>query len=197
MRTLSAAAAALLLCAQPVWSQPFSPSKPSVERDGRVEPKGVRVVPRPANGRFDVDISTNRATYEVGDSVRIQFRANRDAYVYVFSTDARGRSRQIFPNFWDRDNFVRAGRTYTIPRGGYDLVAEPPYGRETISIVAVRSRSGIPDRFRTFSRNDPFPSRSRESLHKVIPRGKSDQVAEDSTTIHIRSSRRAWPPRPR
>jgi len=189
MRTQFAIAAALLVCAQSAWSQPFSPTKPSVDRADRVEPKGMRIVPRPSTGRFDVEISTNRAVYEVGDRVRISFRANRDAYVYIFSTDARGRSRQIFPNFWDRDNFVRAGRTYTIPRSGYDLVAEPPFGNETISIVAVRSRSEIPDRFRTFSRNDPFPARSRESLRKVIPRGKSDYVAEDSTTIYVRPGR--------
>lgn len=150
--------------------------------------QGLRVVPRPGHERFSVRIHTPRRSYRVGDSVRVNFRSTRDAYVYIYSTDARGRTRQIFPNYYDRDNFAQGGISYSIPDSGYDLVAEPPLGPETLSIVAVRGKYRVPERFRTFSESEPFPRASggRQAVRAVVPREKRAQlVAEDSTTIYI------------
>ncbi len=183
--------AALLVAPQPVPAQPSSSSKRSVESRDRGErgdyaPQGLRVAPRSREGRFNVDVYTDRKSYNIGETVRIHLRSNRDAYVYVFSTDTRGRTSQLFPNYWDQDNYIRAGSSRSIPRGNYDFIAEPPTGRETISVVAVSSRTGIPSRHRTFSRSNPFPSGSGAGIRAVVPRERRhDQMAEASTSILI------------
>lgn len=154
-----------------------------------VEP-GVRpepVPPRPRPG-FDVDIWTDRRTYEIGDLIRIYFRVTRPCYVYIFDTDTRGVTRQIFPNYFDPDNYVVPGRTYFIPDPSYKLRVVGPPGREELRIVAVRYRALIYERRHRFGPSDPFPlypegskgflreykrERSRSDRERIEVRGES------------------------
>jgi hypothetical protein len=133
----------------------------------------VRVVPIPPRRQyFSVDIDTDGASYYVGSAVRVTFRATHDSYVYIFSNDTRGVTRQIFPNYYDRDNFVRGGRTYSIPDRNYSLIAEDPAGRESLQIVAYRQRYAALDRWHRFDRDEIFPrqSYSNENMRKSIDR---------------------------
>jgi hypothetical protein len=110
--------------------------------------------------RIDVDVWTDSRSYFIGEDVRVNFRTDQDAFVYVFSTDPRGRTNLIFPNAFDQDNFMRAHRTYSLPDRGYRFVADGPPGPDTITVVAttecydwIRSDFG-PDCFR----HEQFPT---------------------------------------
>lgn len=116
------------------------------------------VPPRPGEIGFDVDIWTDQDTYNIGDLIRINFRVTRPCFVYIFDTDTRGQTHQLFPNHFDRDNYVVPGRRYFIPDSSYRLRVTGPPGREELRIVAARYRAvRYEDRHR-FSSQDPFPA---------------------------------------
>jgi hypothetical protein len=75
--------------------------------------------------------------FEVGSDVSLGIRTDADAWVYVFSTDARGTTRQLFPNGHDRDNFVRSGRLVRLPGSTYRFVALPPQGPARLCAFAT------------------------------------------------------------
>jgi|GEM_PF-547837 len=110
---------------------------------------------------FRVDIWTERTVYYPGETIRIFFHASRDCYVYIFDIDPRGTTRQIFPNYYDQDNFIRAGYTYSIPDYGYRLEVTGPSGREYLHAIAVRDHYPFLRDFERFRRSDPFPRHSR------------------------------------
>jgi len=124
---------------------------------------------------FDVRVWTDSSSYLPGDRIRISFRSSKDAYVYLFDTDTQGVTRQIFPNYYDQDNFVRAGRTYSIPDRGYSLLIDGPRGREHLDITAVRERWGSLRSYGQFRKNDPYPR--RHGGYKELQRKVQDESA--------------------
>lgn len=172
----------------------------------------VRVVPPPTGGVLQVSVRTDRARYHVGDRLQVFFGVNRDSYVYIFDTDASGLTHQIFPNYYDTQNFVRAGKQYYIPDRGYDLEITPPSGNDTLTIVAVTEDFPFLAEYRRYSREDPFPA-SREGaaamlrriesfrrepsameLHAVRPVPRENWWATDDTTFYVMGRYRVPPP---
>ena len=92
-----------------------------------VNPSGVEIHP-PQNGSLRATIWTDAYRYYEGDPVRVYFRTTQDAYVYIFDRDTEGQTRQLFPNYYDRENFVRGGVTYRIPDRNYGLRVSGPSG---------------------------------------------------------------------
>jgi hypothetical protein len=173
----------------------------------------LRPVPRPD---FRVRVHTDRSVYEVGDPVQVRFRASEDCRIYIFNTDSEGVTRQIFPNYYDRNNTVRADKPYTIPFGRYLLVATGPAGTESLRLVAYRRSWKALDPWERFPTDDPFPRREvqPDSMRNrveaeargqgdapsgpqekerrgvsifPIPPERWDGYAEDSATFRVRS----------
>lgn len=153
-----------------------------------VSPQGVRI--QPVSDRdLTARIWTDRNEYRVGENIRINYQASRDAYVIIFSTDAEGETRQLLPNAYDSDNFVRGGRSYSIPSRGYQLEVTPPKGRETLTIVAFRERGRGMDNYRA-SQSNPFPKQSggaKVAIQRIEPRPDSEgrRYARDTTTVRV------------
>jgi hypothetical protein len=148
-----------------------------------------RITIVPSDG-FAVRIWTDGETYHLGDPVRICFRATRNAYVYIFDTEPNGVTHQIFPNFYDQDNSVRGGITYSIPDVSYELRVTGPAGWETLRIVAVRERHRfLEDYNRGFNRSKPFPERPSGASALIE---KLEQFSDDDQ----KQSDRAYPKRP-
>jgi hypothetical protein len=127
---------------QPVQEGVIGAKQDQVVEQIRVQPKAIT----PGNPNAPVsyrayeirpEIWTDRQQLTLGDRIRLFFRVNEDSYVYIYNTDAAGRKTQIFPNYFDQSNRVRAGFTYAIPDGSYDLTVTPPAGTETITIMAL------------------------------------------------------------
>ncbi|MCB2155062.1 DUF4384 domain-containing protein [bacterium] len=171
-RTFTALSILLLLAASVLQAQAPADNQLKIGQDQTrgfqpdVSTRGIVVDPLPPNyrpGRIDVDVWTDQSRYWIGEDVRVYFRVDRNSYIYIFSTDPSGITRQIFPNRFDPDNRVRAGVTYRLPDSSYRLVADGPPGRDTIYAVAttqrygwVHSGYGIPSRG-----GDAFPIREQ------------------------------------
>jgi len=121
----------------------------------QAEPRGIIVEP-PAEGGLQVQIWVEKPAYTVGDVVRISFKINKAAYIYIWDISPDGTIRQIFPNAFEPQNFFQAG-TYTIPSPGkgYVFQVRPPLGTEWLQILASQQ----PLRgFEAFSKEAPFPT---------------------------------------
>ena len=101
---------------------------------------------------LDVEVWTDHydGEYYNGDNIVVYFRANRDAFVSIYSIDTRGRVNLLFPADPTEDNYVRGGVSYSIPGEGadFDLEVNGPEGFENIQIVASRERFDIPNWYR-------------------------------------------------
>ncbi len=96
-----------------------------------------------------VKIWTDRAigsTYYQGDNIHIYFKTSQDAYITIYDYTTDGNLRVLFPNSYQRDNFVKGGEVYVIPNPnyGYNLIVSGPNGRETIEAVASIMPGVIP-----------------------------------------------------
>ncbi len=118
--------------------------------DGRAQ--SIIVTP---NYDLQISVWTEKTNYNIGENIRIYFNVNKECYVYIFNIDTNGVTRQIFPNFFDRDNFVRPG-TYSLPDRNYNLEATGPIGREYIRALAVRERHRAMAEFERYSEKEPF-----------------------------------------
>jgi TolB-like protein len=54
-------------------------------------------------------------TYHTGDTLALRVKSDRDCYLTLYAVDVRGRVTLLFPNGFQSDNRLRAGRRYTIP----------------------------------------------------------------------------------
>ena len=54
------------------------------------------------------------ATYAPGERIRVYFRSTRNAYVTLFGYDSRGNIRLLFPNQYQKNQFIQANREYYI-----------------------------------------------------------------------------------
>ena len=128
------------------------------EREPAAITDNVRIVPPPTGGPLRASIKVDKDRYHVNDPIKVSFGVNRDSYVYIFTTDAGGRTKQIFPNYYDTSNFIRAGNTYYIPDRGYDLEVLGPQGREHLQIVAVSEKFPFLQDYHMYSMKDPYPA---------------------------------------
>lgn len=178
------------------WAQPATMRLP-----GRpVQPRGVEVRP-PDNAPFDASIWVGKSVYNIGEPIRISFRVSADAYVYIFSLGPDGSERQIFPNFYDRSNFVRANRTRSIPSSSYSLTVSGPPGQNALTLVAFRKNYPFLTEWQRFSASDPYPSarggakalQSRAgSMRGVVVGPGSPDIVEAYATFVARGNGGDW-----
>ncbi len=129
----------------------------SIAIEPRIVPEPPVPPPMPSDRFFSATIWADKRTYSVGELIRIHFRVTRPCYVYIFDTDTRGVTRQLFPNYYDPDNFCVPGGRYSIPDASYRLRVVGPPGTEHLRLVAVRYRPlGYENRYR-FTPDNPFP----------------------------------------
>lgn len=105
-----------------------------------LRPEARKIVPQPRN-TIGVDLRFDKQCgmpYRQGEKIIINFSADTDGYITLYDIDTRGQVSVLFPNRHQPDNFVRAGRTYTLPDVSYpyDLIVEGPEGIEYVDAVA-------------------------------------------------------------
>ncbi|HAF70174.1 MAG: PKD domain containing protein [Acetothermia bacterium 64_32] len=122
----------------------------------QAEPLGIIIEP-PEEG-LTVRIWVEKPVYTLEEKVRIHFEINQDAYVYIWDIDPAGKVTLLLPNYYEPNNFFRAG-THTIPSPGkgYTFGFEPgsPTGTEWLQIMATTRP--VPRISGGFSVEVPFP----------------------------------------
>ncbi len=118
----------------------------------------VRLAPHPPGGALLAEIKTSQPRYHEGDILLVRFSVNHKSYVWIFNTDPNGRTVQIFPNYYDRQNLIEPGRTYEIPDMNYQINVTAPRGNNRLDIVAVRDDLPVTDIWRNYTAEDPYPA---------------------------------------
>ncbi|HET9251939.1 MAG TPA: DUF4384 domain-containing protein [Candidatus Eisenbacteria bacterium] len=173
------------------------------------EAENVDAVPAQASSpEIAVDVWVNReegGVYRSGESMRIFFRTNSDAYVLVYNIDTEGFIHLVYPYGPSDPLRVEAGRTYRIParHDPYDLVADGPPGMEFVVAVTSRHpfrdlpwflRGGDPDEVRSDDElesgqivGDPYVGIERLNQRIIAPEFADDSdVTETFFYIHQR-----------
>ena len=85
-----------------------------------------------------VKLWTNKDTYSPNDVMQIYVKGNKPFYGMLTYRDAEGNILQILPNPNRRENYFNGGVVYTVPgnRDTFELVVEPPFGEESLSLYA-------------------------------------------------------------
>ncbi len=100
-------------------------------------------------------LKPSRQDYRLRDYLTIRLEADRDCYITLFNWEADGTFKQLFPNKFDTNNFIRAGSSIDFPTrdSDFDIRLSGPEGIERLKLVAVRSKA-VSDR-----------------INSVLPRG--------------------------
>lgn len=89
-------------------------------------------------------VDRSDARYTDGESLVLTVEVTEDAYVWVLDTGTSGKVHQIFPNRYDKNNFLHAGEPVTIPHADadYQFLVSHPRGAELLTVIA--SKDNIP-----------------------------------------------------
>ena len=87
------------------------------------------------------------ATYARGEHVRIFVETTKDAYVTVLNVDPSGETVVLFPNEYQSNNFVRAGRAIEVPdpSSRSQVVVTGTLGNELIKVIASTKSASLFD----------------------------------------------------
>lgn len=79
------------------------------------------------------------AAYNVGDTVTLQVRASKDAYITVLEVGTSGKVHIIFPNQFQENNRVPANEVVRIPsdKSSFRIRVGGPSGRDVIKVFAT------------------------------------------------------------
>ncbi len=146
------------MSANPATLPTIDPAMPTVAATAPVAPAPPPSAPaavlrdalRLANPDLLVVASPERPSIVIGrDPVRLRLQSAQTGYVYLYMAGTDGRLYLLFPNRIESDNRIEAGQAITLPKAGWNLVADGPPGRTHLLALVTESPrdiSGIPMR---------------------------------------------------
>jgi hypothetical protein len=93
--------------------------------------------------RSIVKLWTDRKSYRTGEPVTFFFYSERDCYLNLVDFGTSGRNRIVFPNRFQRDNFIKGGKVVEIPDvrdDNFRYRVEGPEGTEVIKAIVTRHK---------------------------------------------------------
>jgi hypothetical protein len=95
---------------------------------------------------FKVSISVpgDRRDFRLGETIRYEVESEEDSYLLVLNLDSHGNFRMIFPNPYQKENFVQAKTKIQIPDQQraprrFEFKFTPPGGEETVKVIATNT----------------------------------------------------------
>ena len=84
-------------------------------------------------------LDRQNGVYRPGDSVTLQVRTNKPAYITVLDVGTSGKVYVIYPNRYQRENRVNAFEVVQIPAPDerYRFAVKGPAGREVLKVIAT------------------------------------------------------------
>lgn len=117
---------------------------------------------------LDVRFSTDKSRYRLNeDLLTLTVRPDTNCYLTVLNWDTESNLVQLFPNEFDQNNRLRAGKEYQIPPPGakYEFFTTAT-GIERLKIIAVTDRDVSDEINRVLSApDDPEDPFRKESVH--------------------------------
>lgn len=114
-------------------TSPQTPSIPSP--DLQAVQSGQEFLDRFLNtSAFKVEVKSSKGSYANGEAIGYSVTSSADGYLNLFELDSTGALTLLYPNRYQQDNRVQAGKTLTFPGQGapFQLVAGDPFGRSQV-----------------------------------------------------------------
>ncbi len=91
--------------------------------------------------QLNIHITTDRGiggVYREGEELTLSLLADKDCYIKIFHIDVAGKMTQLFPNRFESNNYLPGRQLLTFPsrRSPFRFKIVPPYGTETIKVIA-------------------------------------------------------------
>jgi len=113
----------------------FSVVSQGQQEEEAAVPEGIIV--QPAENDFTIEVGTDRQSYSPRERLKISLNLSTDAYVYVYDINPQGKVTLLFPNGFQRNNFLKAG-THQLPSTEeYSLIVSGPLGIERVQVLAL------------------------------------------------------------
>ncbi len=144
------------------------------------KPQSGKTAIRPVTD-FNIEVWIDKGcgkSYTEGENITIYFKSNKDCYLTLFDLTPGGRIRLLFPNRYEKNNFLEANKVHTIPPG---FVVTPPPGKEMIRAIATTSP------WQLFSDEEitRYHSEHPEERYPVISKSGEDFAAKFNEKIEI------------
>jgi hypothetical protein len=118
---------------------------------------------------FNIKLKVDKEKYQLGDPIEFSFRVDRDCYLTLIEVATEGVVRVIYPNKLCPDNFVKAGKNYSIPRDcNFQINLSGPSGIERLKAIATTWKTDI---FRMNFQNEEYFFFEGKPDDKVIING--------------------------
>tara|TARA_B100000686_G_scaffold243106_1_gene251932 strand:+ start:430 stop:1014 length:585 start_codon:yes stop_codon:yes gene_type:complete len=106
------------------------------------------IAAKPNDLSFNVKVRTNKKhtnnqdDYQVGEMITFFISVEEDSFLTFLVINPAGKITVLFPNKYQKNNFVRAGETIQIPPKDkkFNLKLDPPHGEESLKAVATLGR---------------------------------------------------------
>jgi TolB-like protein len=158
-------------------------------------PKKLVEASAPIKGPLKVELTTDKATYAVGDKMTVTVKVNQDCYLTVIDVGAGNKAVVLFPNMYAPNNAVKAGAAFTIPdpSAGFEFEVTAPAGLELIRAIASKEPSvDLKDAMTKPSADEPFgevkqdlPVLTRD-IHVKAKKAKPGEWSESVLKLTIR-----------
>ncbi len=134
-----------------------------------------------------VTVDRQDGIYQEGQKLRIQFLAEREAYLYLIYHQADGVSLLLFPNLAQKSNRVAAGKPMIIPASEKDLRIriQAPFGREVLQVLATTEPMTELDSL--VGRSNQFPVVTQELIASLGQRLLKDASTWTEHRVPIRT----------
>jgi len=88
---------------------------------------------------FALRLWTDKNSYTIGEKVVFNVEAERDCYLTLIDIGTSGNLTVLFPNAYDQNNRIQAGRRYEIPGAsyGFDIHVGGPTGVERVKAIVT------------------------------------------------------------
>ncbi|MBC8184803.1 DUF4384 domain-containing protein [candidate division KSB1 bacterium] len=99
---------------------------------------------------FKISLKLNRTIFQSGDEVVFKIKATQDCYLTIFNIGADDTVRILFPNFFEKDNFIKKAASIQVPEktfqkagNSYIKVSTLPGHKknsEVVKVIATKQR---------------------------------------------------------
>ena len=99
---------------------------------------------------FKINLKLNRTTFQSGDEVVFKIKATQDCYLTILNIGADDTVRILFPNFLEKNNFIKKAATIQVPGktfqktgNSYITVRTLPGSKknsEVVKVIATKQR---------------------------------------------------------